>query len=459
MQLSSRPESAADAWLAGQRAAFAACRDTLPGAGTPWVDAFRGQAFRQFEEDGPPHARIEEWRSAATTALTEQVFAPEPDAAAGAVPDSVPSLAGPRHRMVFVNGCFSAAHSDLGAPPAGVRLLPLSALLADDPETARGLIGDPEQFAEDRLSRTTDRRPQALVALNAALAADGAVLLVEDGVTVSSPLEIVHVASAASSPVAHHLRTLLVLGAGARADVVEVYAGGDAKVWTNHVTDVALGAGARLEHVRADSGSRAAVHMDVVHGRLRAGAAYAGHVLTSLDDAVRTETRLVFEEPGADAEINGLMFARGNAHVDALTRLDHRAREGSSRQFWRGVFANESRGAFQGRIRVLPDAAGANAALENRNLLLGTGARAESKPELEILTDDVACSHASATGQLDADALFYLRTRGLAEADATAVLMQAFAGVVADRVQHDELRALVGQLLAARLAAVGGRSS
>ena len=259
-----------DAWLAGQRTAFAACRDTLPGSGTPWVDALRAEAFRQFEEDGPPTARIEEWRSGPTAALTGQVFAPAaPDGArAAAVP--APYLEGPRHRLVFVDGRFSRGHSDAGEPPKGVRLTTLGALLAENPQAARDLIGDPDAFAEERLSRVTDRRPQALVALNTALASDGAVLLIEDGVALAHPLEVVHVTRETEEPRAHHLRTLIALGAGARAHVVEVHAGGSAGVWTNHVTDIAVGAGARLEHVRADAGSATAVHVNVAHARLRA---------------------------------------------------------------------------------------------------------------------------------------------------------------------------------------------
>ena len=444
-----------EAWLAGQRAAFAACRGALPGAGTPWVDALRARAFRQFEEDGPPSPKIEEWRSGPTAALTGQVFAPA--APGGPRPAAVPApgLAGPRHRLVFVDGRFSAEHSDPGDLPAGVRLTSLAALLAEDPAAARDLVGEPEAFAEERLSKVTDRRPQALVALNTALASDGAVLIVADGAAPAHPVEVVYLARAATDPSAHHLRTLIALGAGARAGVVEVHAGGSGSVWTNHVTETALGAGARLEHVRADADARSAVRVDVAHARLDAGAAYAGFVLAGDPGARRTETRLVLAGAGADGEINGLCLAGGSGHVDALTRLDHRARESTSRQLWRGVFGDGARGAFQGRIRVLPGAAGTNAALDNRNLLLSTGARAESKPELEILTDDVACSHASATGQLDADALFYLRSRGLSEQLARAALMEAFTGAVAGRIADEGVRAFVRRLVDDRLHVLG----
>ncbi len=448
-----------EAWLAGQRAAFAACRGALPGAGTPWVDALRAQAFRQFEEDGPPSPKVEEWRSGPTAALTGQVFAPAVPAGPHPAPVPAPYLAGPRHRLVFVDGRFNAEHSDPGELPTGARLTSFGTLLAEDPAAARALVGDPEAFAEDRLSLVTDRRPQALVALNTALASDGAVLIVDDGVALPHPVEVVYLARAATDPSAHHLRTLIALGAGARAGVVEVHAGGSGSVWTNHVTETGLGASARLEHVRADAGARSAVRVDVAHARLQAGAAYAGFVMAGNTGAVRTETRLVLEGAGADGEINGLCLAGGSGHIDALTRLDHRAREGTSRQLWRGVFGDQARGAFQGRIRVLAGASGTNAALDNRNLLLGTGARAESKPELEILTDDVACSHASATGQLDGDALFYLRSRGLSERMARAVLMEAFTGAVADRIADGDVRAFVRRLVDDRLNALGSPAS
>ncbi len=430
-----------DTWLDGQRAAFAAHRGGLPGAGTPWVDALRMRAFGQFEEDGPPVPAIEEWRSGPTAALTRQVFTPvRPDADVRS--EDPPSLfSGMRHRLVFVDGRFCPEQSEAGDLPAGVRLTTLGAVLAADPAAVRTLIGDPEAFAEERLSRVTDRRPQALVALNTAFATDGAVLLIEDGVALADPVEVVHVARRAEEPCAHHLRTLIALGAGARAHVVEHHGGGGPNVWTNQVTEIAAGPEARLDHVRAGGVTAGAVHVEVAHARLQAGAAYAGFVLTGPDPAIRTETRLVFEGTGADGELNGLCCARASAHVDALTRIDHRTPAGTSRQHWRGIFSDTARGAFQGRIRVLPGASGTRATLDNRHLLLSTGARAESKPELEILNDDVACSHASATGQLDADALFYLRSRGLPEAAARTVLMEAFTGAVADRVAHAEIRA------------------
>ncbi len=455
MQPSRRPDAVNATWLDGQRTAFAECRGALPGAGTPWVDALRARAFRQFEEDGPPGPTVEEWRSGPTAALTRQRFAPlAPDAGEPAAVAASP-FAGPRHRLVFVNGRFCAARSETGDLPAGVRLTTLGTLLTEDPAAVRTLIGDPEAFAEERLSLVTDRRPQALVALNTALARDGAVLLIPDGVALADPVEVVHVVRRTATSGACHLRTLIALGAGARACVIEHHHGGGRHIWSNHVTEIAAGPEARLEHVRAGGAPANAVHIEVAHARLRAGAAYSGFVLGGQDHAVRTETRLVFEEAGADGEINGLCCAQDSAHVDALTRIDHRATDGASRQCWRGIFGGTARGAFQGRIRVLPRAARTSAALDNRNLLLTAGARAESKPELEILTDDVTCSHASATGRLDADALFYLRSRGLPEPVAMAVLMEALAGAVTDRIAHTGVRAGIRRRVRGRLQMLG----
>lgn len=447
-----QPDAAA-AWTDRQREAFAALRAALPGAGEARIDGLREAAFRQFEEAGLPTASVEEWRSAPLEALARTPFAPAAPAA-GPLPEA-PALGAPAHRLVFADG---RGRPDLSAPgglPKGARLTTLAALLADDPEAAAGLVGDPAAFAERRLSRRTDRRPQALVALNAALASDGAVLVLEDGVRLERPVEIVHLAGAGGPARAHHLRTLVALGAGAAAEVVETFAGADgAETWTNAVTDISLGAEASLRHLRLDLEGADAVHVDVAHARLGRGASLEAFALAGSAGGCRTETRAALEGADASVRVDGLCLAGGARHVDALTRIDHAAPGGSSAQAWRGIFQDAARGAFQGRIRVEPGASRTGARMDARSLLLGAGARAESKPELEILDDDVACSHASATGELDRDALFYLRSRGLAEPEAKRLLAEAFADAALAALPESPLRALVARAAGPRLRAL-----
>jgi Fe-S cluster assembly protein SufD len=293
-----------------------------------------------------------------------------------------------------------------------------------------------------------------LAALNAALMTDGAVLLIGKGARIDRPVHVVHVATGTAEGSAHHLRNLIVLEDGAEAAVVETRVGlGTKAAWTNAVTEISTGRGARLRHYVLADETAAAFQTARTAVRLARDASFDGLVTTVAGGIVRHEVAVELAGEGAEVRLDGLTLGRGRQHSDCWTEIVHAAPRTTSRQLFKSALDERSRAAFQGRVVVREGAMGTDAHQLNRNLLLSREARADSKPELEILADDVKCSHGATVGDLDRDALFYLRSRGIALADARALLVEAFIAEVVERVAAPEVSAWLESRIARWLAA------
>jgi Fe-S cluster assembly protein SufD len=277
-------------------------------------------------------------------------------------------------------------------------------------------------------------------------------------VAVDEPLELLFVTSAGASPVASHPSNLLVLGRGGQATVVERYVTvGDAPTLTNVTTTALIGPGARLQHHRVQQESWRAFHVGRVQVRQTRDSALAAFTTTFGGRLTRNDVHVRLEAEGAVCALNGLFVLGGRQHVDTHTVLDHASPHGQSRQLYKGVLDGNARGVFDGRVIVRPGAVKTDAHQTTKNLLLSDGVEVDSKPQLEIFADDVKCSHGAADGQLAGDAIFYLRSRGLSETAARALLTYGFAGEVLGRIPVAALRTWLERVLAARLS--GGRVS
>ncbi len=402
-----------------------------------WLRRQRGEAYARFQALGLPTTRQEDWRYTALTGLERTAFAP---------PERVPA-AHLRHtafdavarRLVFVDGGFRPEASTFRDLPQGVTLLPLSEALL-----RRSAAGELLQDAPEA---------DALGAFNRALWRDGLYLELAPGVELPEPLHLVCLGTPGHlAP----LRHLLVLGRGSRATVIEHYLSeGDDAHFTPAASECRLEAGAGLVHVKVAEENEAAYHIGRTLVRQAAGSRYlslslaAGGLLTRTDLAVRLEGE------AAACTLNGLTLGRGRRHADHHTYIDHRQPRCTSRQLYKGVLDERARAVFNGRVRVAPGAVGSDARQMNRNLLLSAAAEADSKPQLEIFADDVKCSHGAAVGGLDAEQLYYLRSRGLAEPTARALLLKAFAAEVYEALPAGALRDALEDWLAGRLPGVG----
>lgn len=382
-------------------------------------DAARRMALDEALRDGLPPPRSEAWKYTPLRALERRSFAPAAAAEAPVALDDAAqaSLAAiPAPRMVFVNGRFDAARSDLSALPATVSLRTLPEALAD-----------PDPRAANFMERRYTRPDEVFARLNAALAADGFVLRLAENARLASPLHIVFAGVPAGSDQAWHLRHLIELRRGAEASIVEHHLGvGDHAHLGNTLLHVHLAAGAQLQHVRLQGESTRATLVARTDAVLARDAQY--HRLdVELGAALsRHELNVRLEGEGAMLLANGVQLADGRRHVDTRLGVEHIAGNTACDLTWRGIAAGRARTVFHGGITIRAGADGSDATLSNKNLLLSDQAEVDSQPVLEIHADEVKAAHGATVGQLDPTAMFYLRSRGLPEAQARRLLTVAF---------------------------------
>jgi len=325
----------------------------------------------------------------------------------------VPSFSGAAHRIVLRNGRFVRSVSQISALPEGVWLGSWFDAIRARPE-----------LAEAAFDASDTEGAQPFSSLNASLAGDGFVLAVEAGVSLEGPVEIVHIGGAEGA--GHYLRNLVQLGAGSRAEIVETFAS-DAAGWTNAVTRMQLGSGASLRHIKVENEAPDAIHFALNRAALAKEARLASFTLTLGARLSRQDTLVTLEGEGAELSLDGAYLLRGEQEATTATFVDHAAPGCTTRESFKGVLEDRAHGVFMGKIAVRPGADKTDAHQVNRNLLLSPRAAVDTKPELEILADDVKCSHGATVGDLDEAALFYLRSRGLANDDARRLLIEAFA--------------------------------
>lgn len=413
---------------------------TLPGRHAPWLRAQRVAALEAFRARGFPTLRDEDWKYTDARPIAQRRFrlgGPRLTPDAGALAPY--TLAG--HQLVFVDGHFIPALSTVSGLPAGVEVASLAEALAQTPERLEPWLG-----------RYAEPGRDGFAALNAAFLQDGAFIRIAPGTALDAPLHLLFVAGGAADSLTY-VRNLIVAEAGAALRVIESYVGlTDSTGLTNSVTEIALEPGAQIEHYRLGREGEAAYHIGSTHAHLSRDSRYTSHCIALGGRIVRHGLYATLDGEGAECALNGLTVTRGRQHVDNHTRIDHRQRRGTSRELYKGVLADQSRAVFSGRIVVHPQAQYSDAEQANHNLLLSAGAEADSRPQLEIYADDVKCAHGATVGSLDADALFYLRTRGLDAAHARSLLVYAFAADVLARLRLAPLRAQLEEQLALRLA-------
>jgi Fe-S cluster assembly protein SufD len=409
---------------------FTVVRDRLPGTGK--VAEARRQAFEVFARAGLPHRRIEDWKYTDLRVLMREVLPPAatPDAASLQRADAAAkphAIAGTR-RLVLVDGVFAANLSDLANPESVLSIRSL-----------REVLESSDAGLQEQLLNPGNSDP--MVALNSAMMTDGLVIEVAAGAVLKQPLHIIHVATAAQ-PAAMFTRSLLKLGKGAGATLVESYiAASGAKTYQVHDSlQLSIGDDARLDHVRLVEDGREAFNITSSVVSLGAHAHFNTFGMTSGGSVSRYQAIIAVAGEHSRVETNGVNLLNGRQHADTTLFLDHAVPNCASREIFRAVVDDRGHSVFQGRIMVRPKAQKTDAKMMTRALLLSDEAEADNKPELEIFADDVTCGHGATTGALDESLLFYLRARGLSEKEAQALLIQAFVGEAIETIANDDLR-------------------
>ena len=415
----------------------------LPGSGLAWLDAARRENLEAFLAAGLPDTRAEAWKYTALRALGQRRFTLGDAMAAKHTVDPhtlvLPGVEGPR--LVFVNGVFRADLSRLDALPAGLTLQPLSQVLEQDPE--------PLRFALSRHYRETS---DVFARLNAAMAGDGVVLRVAAGARIGKPVQLCFVGAPAQGELAWHVRNVIELGEGAQLNLVEHHlATAHNKHLGTLVGDIVVHDGAQLQHVLLQNAAEEStlIRRDSLHlGAKSHAALYALELGGAL---VRHDLHAQLRGNEARIDTRGVFVLRGRQHVDTQLSIRHQALNTASESVWRGVADERARGVFRGAIVVAEGADGSDASLSNKNLLLSALAEIDTKPELEIYADEVKAAHGATVGQLDERSMFYLRSRGLPQAEARALLTAAFCRSVFASLPNESLRDHFSDALLAHL--------
>jgi Fe-S cluster assembly protein SufD len=416
-----------------------------PGrAGPSWLGPVRERGATAVAAMPLPDRRQEAWRYTPVGFLEQAAYQPLVEGPFEAIqPADVEELLledSDAVRLVFVNGYLAAGLTPAVRCCAGVTVTNLTAELGAVPDAVRRHL---DAVAEHR---------HVFAALNSALMSDGALVHVGPGVSSNRPIEILHISVGMDEPGIAHPRHLIVLEDGARAEVIERYAAmGDGRYFNNALIEVVLGKDSELVHQRVQEESRNAQHLSDLHVRLAERSRYRLAQVCLGGGWSRSDVRVAFEGEGGSAELDGLMLARDRQLTDVHLDIQHKVPHCTSRETFKGILDGKGRVVFDGHIVVARDAQKTDAVLSNDNLMLSRSAEVDTKPQLEIYADDVKCSHGTTVGELDADMLFYLRSRGIAEPQAKQMLCQGFAGEVVEKMDHPALRARVGELLAARL--------
>ena len=410
-------------------------RDSRSPRDPQWLIETRRAAMARLHETGFPTVRDEDWKYTNVAPILKVPFVEAP--AEGLRRIETPSREG--LQLVFVNGRYASELSSGAAN--GIQAGSLRGVLAKQPELAEPYLG--------RIARNGN----AFASANAAFLEDGAFVRISRGFAAAEPIHLVFLSEPVFDPTVSHPRNLVIAESGSQAAVVETYIGTAGETYfTNSVTEVSVGDGANLDLYRLERESTAAYHVATTEVRLERDSRFSSHSLTFGGAIARHDLNVRLEAEGADCTLNGLFVGSGTQHLDNHTLIDHAMPHGTSRELYKGIMDGKSRGIFQGKIIVRPDAQKTDAMQTNKNLLLSKEALVNSIPALEIFADDVKCRHGSTIGQLDPGAMFYLQSRGIGAREARELLVFAFASDVASRIRIAPLRALVEEHLGLRLA-------
>jgi Fe-S cluster assembly protein SufD len=371
----------------------------------------RERAAETFAKLGWPTTRLEEWRY--TNLAPLQKVAWRTDDAPQAIESPATQAGRAALELVFVNGRHVQTTGSAGGK------------LTNVPTVA-------------------DWERNAMVALNTANAQDGARIAIPAGTVVDGFIHLLFIGQ--GDGVWSHPRNVITVGANSQVRIVETYVG-SGEYFTNAVTELVAEESAVVDHYKIECESLSAYHVGNLYIRQERGANVTSRTFAIGGALARNETHVVLNGEGASVALDGLFVGTGTQHLDNRTVIDHVQPHCESVELYKGVLDQNARGVFDGLIIVRPGAVKTVSRQTNRNLLLSETAIVDSKPNLEIHNNDVKCNHGSTIGQIDEEALFYLRSRGLGEAEARSLLVYAFASEIADRIAIEPVREQIRRAL------------
>ena len=392
----------------------------------------RKEALERFIKSGFPTVHDEEWRYTDISPLASTPFQPVLEYKGKSLqPGKVEDyLLGIENSVVLVDGFFSREMSRTLRLPSGVRIESLSAVMKKTPDDIAPY-----------LAHLASNAKSSFAVLAQAFLRDGVVIVVPENTVVDEPVHLLSLATAGSEPFVIYPRILIVVGNNAQFSLIESHVGmGENVYFTNSATDFFIGENAVVEHDKVQLESLKAYHISTVSMHQRRSSTIVSNNITLGGGLTRNDIGVVLDGEGAEATLNGLYLGTERRLIDNHTTIEHAQPHCNSHELYKGILSGQSRGVFNGKIFVRKDAQKTDAKQTNKNLILSDEASIDTKPQLEIFANDVKCTHGATIGQLDEEALFYLRSRGLGADDAKAMLIYAFASDVIDRISKTTLR-------------------
>jgi Fe-S cluster assembly protein SufD len=404
------------------------------GSHPAWLLPLRRKGLESFEQQGFPSTQEEDWRYTNVAPIAGRPFKPvlktADDGLANSTLDRSPFRNLSSTRLVFLDGHYSARLSSMGRLPAGVQVSSLAAALRENPERI-----------EKHLGRHAALPSNPFAALNQAFFQDGGFIHVPAGIATGDPIQLVFIASGKQSGAAVHPRNLILAEAQSKVSIIETYLGAARTEYlTNAVTEIVAADQSQVELIKFQDESMDAFHIATLQGEFSRGSNVSMHSFALGARLSRNNIRTRLAGEGLECILNGLYITRDEQLADHHMVVEHAEAHCASHEYFNGILDDKSRGVFHGRIFVHQMAQKTDAKQTNKNLLLSDDATVNTKPQLEIYADDVKCTHGATVGQLDEEAIYYLRSRGLGLETARRMLIHAFAGEIIERVRSEPVR-------------------
>ncbi len=407
------------------------------------VHKLRKAAIDKFAELGFPDLRQEEWRFTDISPILKHTFsyAPAKNGSAVSARDISRFLFGGMrsHRVVFVNGFWSPALSTSLPLPKGVVVGSLVEAMKNDDGRIAGSI-----------SKHLDAGTDAFTALNTAFTLDGAYINVPDGVAVDDPVHLLFVSTGDGEFISQP-RNLVITGSSSQVRLVEHHVSLRPGVYFNNsVTEIEVGRNSLVDAVKVQTENIEAYHVATTVASVGADGTYESHAISNGAKICRHNVNVALNGEGGNTTLEGLYLTLGEQLSDTHSMIDHAAPHCTSGEHYKGILDGKSRAVFNGKIMVRKDAQKTNSYQENRNIILSSEAKVDTKPQLEIFADDVKCSHGATVGQLSKESMFYLRSRGIGEEQAKMILIYAFASDVLKNIRQEKVRLELEEVLSSR---------
>lgn len=411
----------------------------LNGGKESFIHTKRKEALSNFSRLDFPTTKDEEWKYTSIAPLLKYNFVPTYESK-NVSKEFIKSLLFDEMEhslIVFINGRYSAEHSDLLNLPKGVIVGSIDNEIKNNNEVLLKHFG-----------KYADYRNHIFTSLSTAYADDGAFIYIPAGRIVEEPIHIIFVTDSSNEKILTQPRNLFVAGKNSQVTIIEHYLGNEDEIYfTNAVTEIVAEESSVVDHIKLQEESKKAFHIARMEVDQESSSNFSSHLISTGADLTRNDFNVRFNAEGGECTLNGLYMIDGTQLFDAHTLMDHAKPHCTSHEHYKGILDDQSRGVFNGKVIVRQDAQKTNAFQENNNILLSDQALVNTKPQLEIFADDVKCSHGATIGQMDDDAKFYLKSRGIGEEASKGILLHAFASDVITSIKMESVRNYIEKLI------------